>query len=204
MKLTQQFAMLFFIFRHVDTYKPWNYNGSTPHLQELFTGRCWEYQLLDPVNREENLRVDVNCTEAWGLFRVAFASKNPCKNSTTANDYKMFFEKIKNTKHLSNKVRFKVFFLSTNTLYKISQPHVYCLFTLHAQKRTPTIHPSLLPFPRRCRAERPYVKALQIEKAKKFIFRQCFGPAHELLFMISHTLTLITSHLKTHLLGKLC
>ncbi|XP_057313347.1 ADP-ribosyl cyclase/cyclic ADP-ribose hydrolase 1-like [Hydractinia symbiolongicarpus] len=106
MKLNQQFAVLFFILRHVNTYKPWNYNGSTPHLQELFTGRCWEYQLLDPVNREENLRVDVNCTEAWGLFRVAFATKNPCKNLTTADDYKMFFEKIKNTKHLSNKAMF--------------------------------------------------------------------------------------------------
>ncbi|XP_012579524.1 PREDICTED: ADP-ribosyl cyclase/cyclic ADP-ribose hydrolase 2 [Condylura cristata] len=61
----------------------WHGQGSHPHLQSLFMGRCAQY--LDLLSPEE--RRDKNCTAIWEAFQVVFY-KDPC--NVTFSDYDLF------------------------------------------------------------------------------------------------------------------
>ncbi|KAG8505863.1 ADP-ribosyl cyclase/cyclic ADP-ribose hydrolase 2 [Galemys pyrenaicus] len=61
----------------------WRGEGSHPHLQSLFLGRCVQY--LDLLSPEE--RRDKNCTAIWEAFQVVFY-KDPC--NVTFSDYDLF------------------------------------------------------------------------------------------------------------------
>ncbi|KAK1346041.1 hypothetical protein QTO34_008510 [Cnephaeus nilssonii] len=57
----------------------WSSEGTTPHLQSIFLGRCTEYlALLNPQLR------DKNCTDIWEAFQGVLA-KDPC--SVLPSDY---------------------------------------------------------------------------------------------------------------------
>ena len=60
--------------------------GSTPHLKDIFVGRCWEFQ---QKKREVSGK---NCTKIWEIFHTAFAYKNPC--NTSFQDYKPYFDEV--------------------------------------------------------------------------------------------------------------
>uniref|UniRef100_G1PDE7 ADP-ribosyl cyclase/cyclic ADP-ribose hydrolase n=2 Tax=Myotis lucifugus TaxID=59463 RepID=G1PDE7_MYOLU len=60
----------------------WSGEGTTPHLQSIFLGRCTEYlALLNPQLR------DKNCTDIWEAFQAVLA-KDPC--SVLPSDYNLF------------------------------------------------------------------------------------------------------------------
>lgn len=60
----------------------WSGEGTTPHLQSIFLGRCAEYlALLNPQLQ------DKNCTAIWEAFRTVLA-KPPC--SVLPSDYDLF------------------------------------------------------------------------------------------------------------------
>ena len=60
--------------------------GSTTHLREIVTGRCWDYQRL------KSHEVTKNCSKIWGIFSKAFAYKDPC--SVSFADYKPYFDEV--------------------------------------------------------------------------------------------------------------
>lgn len=60
----------------------WSGEGTTPHLQSIFLGRCEEYTTLlslEPGNK--------NCTAIWEAFKVVL-DKDPC--SVLPSDYDLF------------------------------------------------------------------------------------------------------------------
>ncbi|XP_038948409.1 ADP-ribosyl cyclase/cyclic ADP-ribose hydrolase 2 isoform X1 [Rattus norvegicus] len=60
----------------------WSGEGTTPHLQSIFLGRCAEYTTLlslEPGNK--------NCTAIWEAFKVVL-DKDPC--SVLPSDYDLF------------------------------------------------------------------------------------------------------------------
>ena len=74
--------------------------GTTPHLKNIFIGRCWQYQVLSEHSKIDVLKTDVNCTELWEAFTEAFAFKNPCK--VNDKSYEKFFNLLHNPKKLKN------------------------------------------------------------------------------------------------------
>ncbi|XP_031292932.1 ADP-ribosyl cyclase/cyclic ADP-ribose hydrolase 2 isoform X1 [Camelus dromedarius] len=60
----------------------WSGQGTVPHLQSIFLGRCAEYSALG----SPELR-DKNCTAIWEAFKVVL-DKNPC--SVVPSDYDLF------------------------------------------------------------------------------------------------------------------
>ncbi|XP_037685356.1 ADP-ribosyl cyclase/cyclic ADP-ribose hydrolase 2 isoform X2 [Choloepus didactylus] len=60
----------------------WSGEGSSPHLQSIFLGRCHEYSAL----QNPELR-DKNCTGIWEAFKVVL-DKDPC--SVFPSDYDLF------------------------------------------------------------------------------------------------------------------
>ncbi|CAH1249051.1 BST1 [Branchiostoma lanceolatum] len=63
---------------------PTENTGTTPHLQEIFLGRCWGFQQLWQVSPE------VNCTDLWDKFFGAFSYREPC--DVMASSYDPFFQ----------------------------------------------------------------------------------------------------------------
>ncbi|MBZ3882567.1 ADP-ribosyl cyclase/cyclic ADP-ribose hydrolase 2 [Sciurus carolinensis] len=62
----------------------WGGEGTSPHLQSIFLGRCAEYSsLLRPELR------DKNCTAIWEAFKVVL-DKDPC--SVLPSDYDLFID----------------------------------------------------------------------------------------------------------------
>nr|XP_030720122.1 ADP-ribosyl cyclase/cyclic ADP-ribose hydrolase 2 isoform X5 [Globicephala melas] len=60
----------------------WSGQGTTPHLQSIFLGRCAEYiAVLSPELR------DKNCTAIWEAFKLVL-DKDPC--SVLPSDYDLF------------------------------------------------------------------------------------------------------------------
>ncbi|KAL4220578.1 cd38 molecule [Mactra antiquata] len=59
--------------------------GTTLNIQQIFLGRCFEYQEL-PIGRLTNASQD--CQELWRLFSQSWTYKDP--NSLTRNDYRGF------------------------------------------------------------------------------------------------------------------
>ena len=101
-------AILSFSFPSLIAYNPWEFNGTTPNLKNILLGRCSEFQEVGLTNRIPSLKVDVNCTEVWNLFKSIFSNKDPCKGTT---DYKKLFEIINNKKNLNNKVRLQLHYV---------------------------------------------------------------------------------------------
>lgn len=74
--------------------------GTTPGIKEVFIGRCWQYQGLSHLNKIPELTFSVNCTKLWQTFHDSFAYKDAC--NIKADDYKPFFEMLRNPKKLAN------------------------------------------------------------------------------------------------------
>ncbi|KAL5004514.1 hypothetical protein ScPMuIL_017970 [Solemya velum] len=61
-------------------------SGTTPHIREIFLGRCWAYQ---EVIKPQHLHSDVkNCELLWDMFVTAFSNKGPC--DVTSQEYAPF------------------------------------------------------------------------------------------------------------------
>lgn len=90
---------------NTNAYSPWSYNGTTPFLQNLLIGRCYQYQIIDSIEREDDMQVHVNCTtDLWNLFKKAFERKDACNTTITEDDYKPVIKRVANTKQLRDKV----------------------------------------------------------------------------------------------------
>ena len=66
--------------------------GTTNHLQEIFMGRCWEYQEVNVGKLEVDKRgtwKEKNCLDIWNAFHQDVQSKQPCKALPT--DFKQYF-----------------------------------------------------------------------------------------------------------------
>ncbi|KAI8497934.1 GPI inositol deacylase [Branchiostoma belcheri] len=55
-------------------------NGTTLHLEEIFLGRCWDFQRLWKVSP------DINCTGLWDKFFHAFSNRDPCDQKPSYYD----------------------------------------------------------------------------------------------------------------------
>ncbi|XP_069712405.1 ADP-ribosyl cyclase/cyclic ADP-ribose hydrolase 2-like [Phaenicophaeus curvirostris] len=63
--------------------KKWKGEGTTPNLESIVLGRCYEYiRIVNPAVGEKN------CSELWEAFKSAFISKDPC--SILPEDYERF------------------------------------------------------------------------------------------------------------------
>ncbi|XP_006873877.1 PREDICTED: ADP-ribosyl cyclase 2, partial [Chrysochloris asiatica] len=68
----------------------WGGEGSNPHLQSIFLGRCHDYlKLLSPEEQR-----DKNCTAIWEAFSVVL-DKDPC--SVLPSDYDLFINLSRHT-----------------------------------------------------------------------------------------------------------
>ncbi|XP_078620451.1 ADP-ribosyl cyclase/cyclic ADP-ribose hydrolase-like [Branchiostoma floridae x Branchiostoma japonicum] len=83
---------------------PTENTGTTPHLQEIFLGRCWGFQQLWEVSPE------VDCTDLWEKFFGAFSYREPCDQ--TASSYDPFFQAAT----LETPVNRTLFWSGTNAL----------------------------------------------------------------------------------------
>ncbi|XP_072049570.1 ADP-ribosyl cyclase/cyclic ADP-ribose hydrolase-like [Amphiura filiformis] len=60
-------------------------DGTTPNLEEIFLGRCWEFQYL--YSSQDNCPgARVDCSDAWQKFKTAFVGKDPCNINDNAYD----------------------------------------------------------------------------------------------------------------------
>ncbi|XP_055963281.1 ADP-ribosyl cyclase/cyclic ADP-ribose hydrolase 2 [Sorex fumeus] len=67
----------------------WSGEGTSPHLQSIFLGRCHQFlQWLSPEQRNKN------CTAIWEAFRVVL-DKDPC--NVLPSDYDLFMELSRHT-----------------------------------------------------------------------------------------------------------
>lgn len=75
--------------------------GTTPHLKEIFIGRCWDFV----ANRGKYLQnpSKVDCQELWRAFFRSFAFRGPCE--ATSDDYAHFFDMYEE-KPLTDRVLF--------------------------------------------------------------------------------------------------
>jgi len=93
------------------TNSPWQYDGSTPNLKDIFLGRCYQYQQIDEKNFDPALQVTYNCRKLWREFRASFAYKDPCKLSQ--KDYEAYFKLVMHPWLTSeNKLKDKAMFWS--------------------------------------------------------------------------------------------
>lgn len=76
-------------------------NGTTPHLKQIFIGRCWDFVTTKRKNLQDPDKLD--CQEMWKVFSKSFAFKGPC--DVTYDDYTPFFNLYKE-KLLNNRVLF--------------------------------------------------------------------------------------------------
>ena len=57
--------------------------GTTPHIKDVFIGRCYTYQT------NQKIIGSLNCTELWLAFKGSFAHKDP--HEVKIEDYDYFF-----------------------------------------------------------------------------------------------------------------
>nr|XP_047143636.1 ADP-ribosyl cyclase/cyclic ADP-ribose hydrolase-like [Hydra vulgaris] len=57
------FSVLTFI-SHIYAYVPWEFNGTTPNINEIIIGRCLQFKLVSSQNRNPALYVDADCKKA--------------------------------------------------------------------------------------------------------------------------------------------
>lgn len=65
--------------------------GTTPHIKEIFLGRCWDFVANKGKYIQDSSEVD--CQELWETFHKSFAFKEPC--TVTTDDYAPFFNMYK-------------------------------------------------------------------------------------------------------------
>lgn len=75
-------------------------SGTTPHLKDVFIGRCWQYQFLESQNKIDVLKTNLNCTMLWLEFHNAFAFKDPC--DVTVKSYETLFSMFDTSKKIPN------------------------------------------------------------------------------------------------------
>ncbi|XP_057314167.1 ADP-ribosyl cyclase/cyclic ADP-ribose hydrolase-like isoform X2 [Hydractinia symbiolongicarpus] len=75
-------------------------SGTTPHLKDVFIGRCWQYQFLESQNKIDILKTNLNCTMLWMKFYNAFAFKDPC--DVTVKSYETLFSMFDTSKKIPN------------------------------------------------------------------------------------------------------
>ncbi|XP_074627697.1 ADP-ribosyl cyclase/cyclic ADP-ribose hydrolase-like isoform X2 [Acropora palmata] len=75
--------------------------GTTPHLQETFIGRCWDFVTNKGKYLQDPSKVD--CEELWRTFLKSFAFKGPC--DPTFKDFAPFFN-LYEEKPLKDRVLF--------------------------------------------------------------------------------------------------
>ena len=80
--------------------------GTTPHLKDIFLGRCWDFI----ANKGKYLQnpSEVDCQELWEAFHKSFAFKGPCE--VTSDDYAPFFNMYEE-KPLNDRVHHLQFFI---------------------------------------------------------------------------------------------
>ncbi|EDV29267.1 expressed hypothetical protein [Trichoplax adhaerens] len=61
-------------------------HGSTARIQEIFIGRCSEYQAVNKLQRQ------VDCIHVWNQFSRVFAFKEPC--AVNASEYDNFIKEV--------------------------------------------------------------------------------------------------------------
>ena len=83
-------------------------NGTTPHLKQIFIGRCWDFVTTKRKNLQDPDKLD--CQEMWKVFSKSFAFKGPC--DVTYDDYTPFFNLYKE-KLLNNRVCVVLLYNST-------------------------------------------------------------------------------------------
>ncbi|XP_048704786.1 ADP-ribosyl cyclase/cyclic ADP-ribose hydrolase 2 isoform X2 [Caretta caretta] len=67
----------------IDGKKKWKGEGTTPNLESIVIGRCYEYiRIVNPSVGEKN------CTKIWEAFKKAFMNKDPC--NILPSDYELF------------------------------------------------------------------------------------------------------------------
>ena len=79
---------------------PWVYNGTTPGLQSIILGRCYEFKEFNHLNRMKDFSVDVPCVKVWEEFRKSFAYKGKIVLIIFYIFYTLFF--IRNYQRLSS------------------------------------------------------------------------------------------------------
>lgn len=94
----------FAVMQTLVAYSPWNYKGTTPNLENIIKGRCAEYQVLNPDNRDPEFQVKVDCDVLWDTFTSSFKNKDPCHTNFT-NAYNETFVLIENKKQYTNNVK---------------------------------------------------------------------------------------------------
>ena len=66
-------------------------DGTTEHIQEIFAGRCWDYQKFHVKKLHESQKwVEKNCTGLLKAFLRSFEKKRPCE--VLPSDYEQYFE----------------------------------------------------------------------------------------------------------------
>ena len=75
---------------------PWKYNGTSPGLESIILGRCYEFKEINHLNRLEDFSVSVTCAKLWKEFRTSFAKKDIC--NITEKDYDGLFALMNNKK----------------------------------------------------------------------------------------------------------
>ncbi|XP_068123735.1 ADP-ribosyl cyclase/cyclic ADP-ribose hydrolase 2 [Hyperolius riggenbachi] len=63
--------------------KKWKGPGTTPNLENIIIGRCYDY--IETVNPSVG---EKNCSAIWDAFKSAFVSKDPC--SVLPSDYELY------------------------------------------------------------------------------------------------------------------
>ncbi|XP_067670148.1 ADP-ribosyl cyclase/cyclic ADP-ribose hydrolase-like [Haliotis asinina] len=64
--------------------------GTTPHLSEIFVGRCWDYNLIKYKTLMTMTNVDVDCEALWNAFFKSFSFQAPC--SLSMQNYQEFMD----------------------------------------------------------------------------------------------------------------
>ena len=74
--------------------------GTIKNIQEIFTGRCYEYQRIVHNVKDTQFK---NCTVVWEKIAKAFAYKDPCKvNETDYADFMDYVDEGEETEESGN------------------------------------------------------------------------------------------------------
>ncbi|XP_065684421.1 ADP-ribosyl cyclase/cyclic ADP-ribose hydrolase-like isoform X1 [Hydra vulgaris] len=96
------FSVLTFI-SHIYAYVPWEFNGTTPNINEIIIGRCLQFKLVSSQNRNPALYVDADCKKVWDLFNSSFSFKDSCQNES---NYESLFNLVGFKKLLTDQALF--------------------------------------------------------------------------------------------------
>lgn len=61
-----------------------NYEGSTPQIETIFTGRCYDFQNV--IHESDCDYQHLNCSAIWSEFSTAILNKEPCSVTISSFD----------------------------------------------------------------------------------------------------------------------